>query len=615
MSAEAKQNIDPLRQSAVAAAGYVFPWEPGGAMYYGSLGVHSNGFSSAGYGSWLAVDFLSDGNTGAGHAPNRLLAASAGSISYICNDGTSVAIRAGDFMYTHILWNSRVQYGYTFSQGSEIGQLKTGSFNDICGYASQGSEWFHVHWGFPNTGYLTVESWVLNMSSEQWGRGEESLEPGSWFTASATPGPVVYDDHDINDDNIYDSAGDGDGIVECGETIEMHVDLRNQGSGPVLNANMTLSENDPYITFPLVNSSSAYPTISGGGTATNSDDFDFAVAAGTPDGHTITFNLYVTSTSGGPWSDTFTVPVSCADPFSEMLTGSDFEAFAPNYWRGLDLRGGIDGPDCDIAHSGECSAAFLGDGALRQLRYVGAVNGNAGDTLEFSLWARSVNATPPFFAKLVLYNTADGATQSVRIIPGRGSRPWTYFTTGPFTATSAYDRVRVYLLYGGDSNSKVWYDDISLRIDSTERIRDGEFEIFTPTGWTALNLTAAVDGPDCDTAHSQNCSAVIVGDGSLKQYRYVSAVSGSAGDTLEFSLWSRSQNASAPFFAKLVLYNTADGSTQDVRIVPAQGSQSWTHYMTGIFTAAIDYDRVRVYLLYGDDSGLVWYDDISLLRR
>jgi hypothetical protein len=160
----------------------------------------------------------------------------------------------------------------------------------------------------------------------------------------------------------------------------------------------------------------------------------------------------------------------------------------------------------------------------------------------------------------------------------------------------------------------VWYDDISLVVNSTQRLQGGDFEVFVPNRWHALNLNGSTDGPDCDIAHGGDCSAVLLGNGDTKQFRYVSITNGHAGDTLEFSFWVRSVNAANPFFAKLVLYNTADASTQDVRIVPSQGSQGWTHYTSGAFTATGDYDRIRVYLLYGNNSGQVWYDDVSLMR-
>jgi hypothetical protein len=182
----AKRDLDPLqsgRDPNLNSGNYVFPWQAGTSMLYGTLGVHDNGFASVVTG-WKAVDMLSDGNTGAGHAPNRLLAAYASTISYRCNDGTSVAVRAGNFFYTHLVYNANLYVGKSFAQGQEMGQMKTGSFSASCGWATQGSGWFHVHWGFPNDD-LQVEGWTLSMSTKNWTNGGATITPNGsgWIKA------------------------------------------------------------------------------------------------------------------------------------------------------------------------------------------------------------------------------------------------------------------------------------------------------------------------------------------------------------------------------------------------------------------------------------------------
>ena len=180
LTAEAKQDLDPHQFSMMSSSSsYAFPWQGGTNMQYGSLGVHNNGFISG----WKAVDFISDGNTGQGHAPNSLRAAASGTISYVCNDGTSVAIRIGDLMYTHLLYNGNLYTGHYFNQCDELGQLKPGSFNNTCGYANQSPGWFHVHWGFPDTGSFQAEGWTLSLSDEKWRKGGETREIYDWFQA------------------------------------------------------------------------------------------------------------------------------------------------------------------------------------------------------------------------------------------------------------------------------------------------------------------------------------------------------------------------------------------------------------------------------------------------
>lgn len=214
LSTTSKQNIDPLQHHASVAASYRFPWESGYSMQYGYLGVHNAGFNNwGGISGWKAVDLLSDGDTGAGHAPNRLLTATAGSISAVCNDGTSVAIRIGDLLYAHLLNNSNLSTGKSFGQGDELGQLKTGSFSANCGYGDQGTNWFHVHFGFPNTGSLQLEDWNLNLSDGIWRKGSEARGTLSWLKASGSSSPTCPSSGNVA---LYihpnfDCGGKGDG--------------------------------------------------------------------------------------------------------------------------------------------------------------------------------------------------------------------------------------------------------------------------------------------------------------------------------------------------------------------------------------------------------------------
>ena len=195
LTTEAKQEIDPLLWDAQAAEVYRFPWETGTRMRYGTLGVHNNGFNGV-VSEWKAVDFLSNGDTSSGNAPNRLLAAAAGSIGYVCDDGTSAAIQIGNLFYSHLLDNNNLVTGKPFNQGDELGQLRSGTFNNRCGYADQGASWFHVHWGFPNiNNAFTVEDWTLTISDSLWRRGSEARGPNNWFLAGSNnaqcPAPVL----------------------------------------------------------------------------------------------------------------------------------------------------------------------------------------------------------------------------------------------------------------------------------------------------------------------------------------------------------------------------------------------------------------------------------------
>jgi hypothetical protein len=100
------------------------------------------------------------------------------------------------------------------------------------------------------------------------------------------------------------------------------------------------------------------------------------------------------------------------------------------------------------------------------------------------------------------------------------------------------------------------------------------------------------------------------GNGEHKQVTFITPTSGSAGDNFTFSLWNRAQDSDRPFYAKVVLVYT-DATEETFRLVPTKRTHDWIQYQLD-FSAAKNYNRVRVFLVYGHDSGTVWFDDVSL---
>jgi hypothetical protein len=154
---------------------------------------------------------------------------------------------------------------------------------------------FYDNYPIPQDGYAIDDVWV-----------------------STPVGPLVYQAHTVNDDDIGDSRGDNDGIAECGEIIELFVDLTNQGTITATQITGNLSTTDPYVTF-LFNTDSVYPDIPGGGTDNNDNDYDLLISPNIPDGHTIPFVLDITSLNGGPWTDSFDLTVGCAKNYLPLV--------------------------------------------------------------------------------------------------------------------------------------------------------------------------------------------------------------------------------------------------------------------------------------------------------
>jgi hypothetical protein len=121
---------------------------------------------------------------------------------------------------------------------------------------------------------------------------------------------VAYDDSHIDDDTNGTSSGNGDGVLNPGETVELPVLLKNTGFAPAPGVTATLTCDDPYVT--LIDASEDFGDIPGNGSAWSQDDFDFSVDPGCPDGHTIRFGLDIASGSNN-WHSLIDLTVVSAD--------------------------------------------------------------------------------------------------------------------------------------------------------------------------------------------------------------------------------------------------------------------------------------------------------------
>jgi hypothetical protein len=310
-------------------------------------------------------------------------------------------------------------------------------------------------------------------------------------------------------------------------------------------------------------------------------------------------------TPAGPEWSTDT-PIIVEIP-TEIVSNVDFEISVPNWWRGNRLDS-TDGPDCDTSVSGSCSMYFQGNGEHKKITFITPTNGTQGDDFTFSLWNKAESADRPFYAKVVLVYT-DATEEIFRLIPTKGTHDWAQFQLD-FSATKDYNRVRVFLVYGADSG-EVWFDDVSLTVgpSSTELINNNSFDVFVPNSWRG-NRMAINDGHDCATSASGNCSLYLEGNGDQKQVTFITPASGNSGDSFTLSLWNQANTSDRPFYAKAVLVYT-DATQEIFRLIPEKGTHGWKYYALN-FSAAKNYNRIRIFLVYGAGSGAVWFDDVSL---
>lgn len=113
---------------------------------------------------------------------------------------------------------------------------------------------------------------------------------------------VIYNNH-----STEDSLGNGNGVVENGETILLSIILENIGSTPVAEVAATIHSDDSMIV--LIDSVAHYGDIPLQTTKWGMSPYVFSVSPASPT-HTVTFDITITDLYSNTWSDEFSIQIS-----------------------------------------------------------------------------------------------------------------------------------------------------------------------------------------------------------------------------------------------------------------------------------------------------------------
>jgi len=102
-------------------------------------------------------------------------------------------------------------------------------------------------------------------------------------------GPYVVGDSYV----INDAAGNNNGLMDYGENIMLHMTMKNVGVEQATNVNVTMTENDPYVT--ITDGYASFGNIAPNGTVTVNNAFALTCAQDIPNNHTVTFLLSATN--------------------------------------------------------------------------------------------------------------------------------------------------------------------------------------------------------------------------------------------------------------------------------------------------------------------------------
>lgn len=112
---------------------------------------------------------------------------------------------------------------------------------------------------------------------------------------------VIKDSFTLNDV----AGGNGDGLMDYGESILMTLNMKNVGVVQANNVTVTISSADPYIT--ITDNSEVYGVIGPNQVIGVTDGFAFEVANDLPDGHFIMIDVTATGTGDETWNSSFTI--------------------------------------------------------------------------------------------------------------------------------------------------------------------------------------------------------------------------------------------------------------------------------------------------------------------
>jgi hypothetical protein len=122
----------------------------------------------------------------------------------------------------------------------------------------------------------------------------------------------------LNDYQISDTIGNGDGLADSGESIALGVTLENVGVSDAANVSVVLTTSDPYTT--ITDDLQVWGAIDANATSVQSDAFSFDVANDVPDQHQVDLHLRVTASgeTSSPWESAFSITINAP----ELTVGS-----------------------------------------------------------------------------------------------------------------------------------------------------------------------------------------------------------------------------------------------------------------------------------------------------
>lgn len=157
-------------------------------------------------------------------------------------------------------------------------------------------------------------------------------DPESWYPGCdidavvAVPMPdavvLIHDQHTIDDT----TGGNGDGMIDPGETVDVYVSLANLGIPQATGISARLTSGDPLINITV--NEAVYPDIPSGETGISTTPYAMSISEGYPQGLVVTFDLSITADGGYQFEDSFSTMIGRREIlFVDDDDGDSFEEY------------------------------------------------------------------------------------------------------------------------------------------------------------------------------------------------------------------------------------------------------------------------------------------------
>ena len=113
---------------------------------------------------------------------------------------------------------------------------------------------------------------------------------------------LVVESVNVDDDNVGGTSGNGNAILDAGETVDLKPAIRNKGAVPSPSVTATLTS--PSSDISIINATAAVPVITAGAQVNASDSWRIHVSAAASDEATVNFSTTLVN-GGSSWTSPF----------------------------------------------------------------------------------------------------------------------------------------------------------------------------------------------------------------------------------------------------------------------------------------------------------------------